>query len=151
VRSQREWRRAWRRPAASVAACVLLGGGLATACTTARSDLGTSTSSCYLALPAANNAVEGHGRLLGVQRYSLTALHQQAPNLYDQLSPNAPGSQRVCVVAFGGKFDTASVHAPRGRSSGLLAVVVSTTPGNHVLGTVILARPPLRFGHSHAG
>jgi hypothetical protein len=151
VRPRGSGRRAWRRHAASVAACVMLGGGLATACTTARSDLGTSTSSCYLALPTAKEAVEGHGRLLGVQRFSLTALHQQAPTLYSQLDSNAPGSQRVCVVDFGGRFDAASVHVARGRSSGLLAVVVSTTPGNHVLGTVILARPPLRFGHSHAG
>jgi hypothetical protein len=150
MRSQGGWRRARRRNTTSVAACLLL-GGLATACTTARSDLGTSTSSCYLALPTATKAVGGHGRLLGVQRFSLTSLHQQAPSLYGQLDPHAPGSQRVCVVAFGGRFDTASVHAARGLSSGLLAVVVSTTPGNHLLGTVILARPPLRFGHSHAG
>ena len=150
MRSRGGWRQAWRRNTASVAACLLL-GGLATACTTARNDLGTSSSSCYLALPTAMKAVGGHGRLLGVQRFSLTSLRQQAPNLYSQLDPHAPGSQRVCVVAFGGQFTAASVQAARGRSSGRLGVVVSTTPGNRVLGTVLLARPPLRFGHPHAG
>jgi hypothetical protein len=29
--------------------------------------------------------------------------------------------------------------------------VVTTTPGNHLLGTVIFRRAPLHFGHSHAG
>ena len=50
-----------------------------------------------------------------------------------------------------GNFTAASVSDPRGRSSGKLAVVVSTTPGNHLLGTVIFTKAPLHFGHSHAG
>jgi hypothetical protein len=126
-------------------------GGFAAGCTTARSDLGTSSSGCYLALPTATKAVEGHGRLLGVDRFTLASLHQTAPRFFAQLDPKGAGSQRICVVAFGGRFDASSVSTPRGRSSGLLAVVVATSPGNHVLGTVILARPPLHFGHSHAG
>jgi len=86
-----------------------------------------------------------------VDRFTLSTLHQQAPRLYEQLDPKGAGSQRICVIAFGGRFKASSVSSPRGRSSGRLAVVVSTAPANHVLGTVILARPPLRFGHSHAG
>jgi len=126
-------------------------GALLTGCTTARSDLGTSSSSCYEALPTATKAVGGHGRLLGVDRFTLSSLHQNAPRFFEQLDPKGSASQRVCVVAFGGQFDASSVSGPHGRSSGHLAVVVSTTPGNHVLGTVILAQPPLHFGHSHAG
>ena len=141
-------RRAWRHGAVSFAACVML-AGIATGCTTARSDLGTSSSSCYLALPAATSAVRGHGRLLGVERFTLSSLRQQAPRFYGQLDPKGAGSQRVCVIAFGGRFDSSSVSSPRGRSSGHLAVVVSTAPGNHVLGTVILARPPLRLSLIH--
>jgi len=38
----------------------------------------------------------------------------------------------------------------RGRSSGRLAVVVSTTSGNHLLGTIIFAKPPLRIGRSES-
>jgi hypothetical protein len=120
-------------------------------CTTARNNLGTSDSSCYLALPTATTAVRAHGHLLGVRQYTLSALRRQAPRLFGDLATTVPASQRVCVVAFGGQFTKATVSDPLGRSSGGLAVVVSTTPGNHLLGTVIFMRPPLHFGHSHFG
>jgi hypothetical protein len=140
----------WRRWAAGAAGCVLLAGVLA-GCTTARSSLGTSDSSCYLALPTATKATGSDGHLLGVQRDSLAALRKQAPHLLRDLATKKPGSQSVCVIAFTGKFTAGSVSDSRGRASGRLAVVVTTTPGNHVLGTVIFKRAPLHFGHSHAG
>jgi hypothetical protein len=120
-------------------------------CTTARSNLGTSDSSCYLALPTATKAIGSHGHLLGVQRDSLATLRKQAPHLLQDLATTAPASETVCLIAFTGKFTAGSVSDPRGRSSGQLAVVVSTTPGNHLLGTVIFTKAPLHFGHSHAG
>jgi len=129
---------------------VLLAGVLA-GCTTARSSLGTSDSSCYLALPAATKAIGGHGRLLGVDLFTLGSLRHKAPHLYKALAPRHDDSERVCVVAFGGVFDQAMVAHPRGRSSGRLAVVVATSPGNDVLGTVIFTRAPLHFGHPHFG
>jgi hypothetical protein len=129
----------------------LLVATLVADCTTARSDLGTSVSSCYLALPTATTAVDGHGHLLGVQRFTVGALKQKAPALYRDLISHPPSSEGVCVVAFGGTFRASEVSDARGRPSGHLAVVVSTTPGNHVLGTVIFAHLPLRFGHTHAG
>jgi hypothetical protein len=89
--------------------------------------------------------------LVGVHRYTLSALRSRAPHLLHALATNVAGSQSVCVVAFAGHFTTATVSDPRGRSSGQLAVVVSTTPGNRVLGTVIFTEAPLHFGHSHAG
>jgi hypothetical protein len=136
------------RATAAVGACVLMAALLA-GCTTARSNLGTSDSSCYLALPTATKAVHSHGRLLGVHRFTLSALHQQAPHLREQLAMDLPASESVCVVAFEGDFTSGSVSEPHGRDAGRLAVVVSTTPGNHVLGTVIFARAPLHFGHFH--
>jgi hypothetical protein len=138
------------RWAAGTAICVLAAAVLA-GCTTARSSLGTSDSSCYLALPTATKAVESHGRLLGVQKFSLSALRKNAPHLLQDLATTAPGSETVCIVAFTGKFTSGSVSDARGRSSGHLAVVVSTTPGNHLLGTVIFTKAPLHFGHSHVG
>jgi hypothetical protein len=36
-----------------------------------------------------------------------------------------------------------------GRSTGTLAVVVVTRPGNKVLGTLILSKLPVRFQHTH--
>jgi hypothetical protein len=121
-----------RRWATGAAGCALMAGFLA-GCTTARSNLGTSDSSCYLALPTATKAVNGHGHLFGVRRYTLSALRKQAPHLVQDLDTKKPGSQSVCVIGF----------------TGDLAVAVSTTPGNHLLGTVIFTRTPLHFGHSH--
>jgi len=148
-------RRGWGRPllkrrlAGGLAGCLLL-AALASGCTSARNSLGTSDSSCYLALPAAERAVHGHGHLEGVHLFSLAALRQKAPHLYRTIAPERVTS-RVCVVAFDGFFTTSSVSDPRGRSAGRLAVVVATTPANRLLGTVIFVRPPLHFGHSHVG
>jgi hypothetical protein len=138
------------RWAARAAGCALLAGVLS-GCTAARSNLGTSDSSCYLALPTATKAIGSHGRLHGVQRFTLSVLRKKAPRLLHDLDTTAPGSETVCLVAFTGNFSAASVTDPRGRSSGKLAVVVSTTPGNHLLGTVIFTNAPLHFGHPHAG
>jgi len=125
--------------------------GVLSSCSSARSNLGTSDSSCYLALPTATKAVEGHGRLLGVHLFDLAALRHRAPRLFEMLATRNGGSQRVCVVAFEGHFEKSNVSKPLGRSSGRLAVVVSTTPANQLLGTVIVTRAPLHFGHPHIG
>jgi hypothetical protein len=140
----------WRQRGRS-AAGLLLVAAVVTGCTTARSDLGTSAGSCYLALPTATKAVGGEGHLLGVQPFTLDSLRRQAPDLYRELPTGYAASTRLCVVAFSGRFDAASVSDARGRSSGDLAVVVSTTSGNHLLGTVIFPKPPLRIGRFEAG
>jgi hypothetical protein len=139
-----------RRLFTGTAGCALLAGLLA-GCTSARSNLGTSDSSCYLALPTATKAVGSHGHLFGVQKFSLSVLRKKAPHLVQDLATKARGSDTVCIIAFTGEFSAGSVSKPHGRASGHLAVVVSTTPGNHLLGTVIFTRAPLHFGHSHAG
>jgi hypothetical protein len=87
---------------------------------------------------------------LGVQGFTLDSLRRKAPDLYRELRTSDPGSTRLCVVAFSGRFDAASVANARGRSSGGLAVVISTTSGKHLLGTIIFAKPPLRIGRSEA-
>jgi hypothetical protein len=137
-----------RRISSVLAGCLLLAGVLA-GCTSARSNLGTTDDSCYLALPAATHAVGAHARFLGVHLFTMSALHQHAPHLYNALATSHASSERVCVVAFEGHFTTSSVAHPRGRTSGRLAVVVARTPSNQLLGTVIFSHAPLRFGHSH--
>jgi hypothetical protein len=89
--------------------------------------------------------------MLGVQLLTLAAIRREAPGLFDDLATRHADSQRVCVVAFAGRFEKGSVSDPSGRSTGRVAVVVSTTPSDQLLGTVILNRAPLRFGHSHFG
>jgi hypothetical protein len=134
----------------ALAGCALV-AGLAAGCTSARSNLGTSDSSCYLALPAAAKAVGPHTRLLGVRLFTLADLRHQAPRLSRQLSSTDSSGQRVCVLAFSGQFTSTSVSQPRGRATGHVAVAVLTSPSNKLLGTVIFERIPLRFSHSHIG
>ena len=130
--------------AVTLAVCVLTG------CASARNSLGTSDSSCYLALPSATRAVGPHSRFIGVHQFTLSSLHQRDPRLFDALAVK-PTSQRVCTIEFGGSFTTASVQKPLGKPSGQFAVVISEAPSNHLLGTVILDHPPLDFAHPHAG
>ena len=84
-------------------------------CTTTRSDLGTSDSSCYLALPTAAEAVHARGHMVGVHRDTLATLRRLAPGLYRQLDSTNHLSEVVCVVAFTGHFTKASVSDPHGR------------------------------------
>ncbi len=125
--------------------CLLVG------CANARSDLGTSDSSCYLALPAATKAVHSHGKLVGVHLYTLATLHKKAPHLFRRLSIQHPSPQRICVFEFTGKFTKEAVARPLGADSGRWAVVVLKTPSNQLVGTVVLSHPPLRFNHTHIG
>jgi hypothetical protein len=125
------------------AVCLLAG------CTSARTNLGTSDSSCYLALPAATKAVGPHSRFIGVHLFTLASLQKRAPRLFDALPSQPASSQRVCALGFVGTFTKTSVSMPLGLDSGSVAVVISKTPSNQLLGTVIFTQEPIRFGHSH--
>jgi hypothetical protein len=139
-----------RRLGVVLAGTLLLTAVLA-GCTSFRSSLGTTDSSCYLALPIASHAVHGKGRLIGIQLYTESSLHKRAPGLSRALSMSAKAQQKICVAAYVGEFTRGSVSQPLGRSSGQLAVVVSETPSNKLLGTVIFRHTPLHFGHPHVG
>jgi hypothetical protein len=131
--------------AAGVALCATLFVG----CSTARTDVGTTDESCYLALPTATKAVGHHGHLEGIRKFTLTNLHSFAPKLYRRVAGRVPAHQAVCVAAFTGHFNADSVSKPLGRQEGILAVSVVTSPGNELLGTLILRRIPVRFSHTH--
>jgi hypothetical protein len=135
----------------AAAAAGLLVVALAAGCTTARSDLGPSDSSCYRALPAATKAIGGHGQLLSVQRFSAATLRRQAPHLLDAVLTGEASSQDVCMIAFKGQFTAATVSHPYGLSSGRLAVVATTTPADHLLGTFVFSRPPFGLGRLNSG
>ena len=124
-----------------------LSATVVTGCTSARTNQGTADESCYLALPTAQKAVGGKGHLAGVRKVSLNTLRGMAPRLYGHLSHDMPGHQTVCLAAYRGHFTKDEVQKPLGRQSGPLAVAVVTTPGNKVLGTLILDRIPVRFQH----
>jgi len=136
--------------ARALATCALV-VFLAVGCTSIRSNLGTSDSSCFLALPAATKAVGPHSRLLGARLISLAGLRREAPKLAAQVSPKGSPKQSLCVLAFSGHFSSTAVSKPHGRSTGEVAVAVLARPSNVLLGTVILKRLPIRFSHSHIG
>jgi hypothetical protein len=118
-------------------------------CSSARVDLGTTDESCYLALPTASKAVGGHGHLAGIRKYRIQDMKNVAPRLYDYLADQAPKTQVICIAGYTGHFTQAMVEKPLGRPMGKLAVVVVTSPGNKVLGTLILEKIPVRFQHTH--
>jgi len=136
--------------ASGVAAC-LLAAGLTAGCTSARSDLGTSDSSCFLALPSATKAAGPHSRFIGVHLYTLSSLQKKVPHLFGLLPSEPASSQRICAIAFSGTFTKTSVSHPLGLASGSVAVVVLKTPSNQLLGTVIFNHTPVGFGHTHTG
>ncbi len=129
----------------------VVAAGLLAGCSAARSNLGTSESACYLAIPTASQALGGHGRLAGVHLFTGASLHHQIPRLSGRLTVPRPGTQRLCVFEYTGSFTTESVAEPLGSPEGRFAVVVVTTPANHLLATVILDHPPYRFDHTHIG
>ena len=131
---------------AAVAGLVVAASLLA-ACSAARTGQGTTAESCYLALPTAAKAVGGHGHLAGVKKYTLSGLRGMAPRLYGRLADDVPKGQDVCVVAYTGHFAASMVSKPLGHPAGKLAVVVVTTPGNKLLGTLVLTKIPVRFQH----
>jgi hypothetical protein len=138
-----------RRRLAAGAGCFLLAVCLLPGCTSARSNLGTTDNSCYLALPAATKAVGPNSRFIGVHLFTLASLRKKAPRLFDALPSQPASSQRVCAIAFVGTFTKTSVSKPLGLASGSVAVVISKTPSNQLLGTFIFNQTPMRFGHSH--
>jgi hypothetical protein len=144
--SIRSVRRAAVWLAAAAALCALVSG-----CASARNALGTANSGCYVALPEASAAVNGAGHLQGVRLVSVASLRHTG-RLY-ALATSEPRRHvsQVCLVAFTGPFRASEVHQPHGRSAGRLAIVVLEYPDNTLLGTIILRRVPLHFGHSHLG
>jgi len=133
-------------------AVAVLGAVSLTGCTSVRNDLGTSSSVCYGALPAATIAVHGEGRLEGVRLVNVSSLRASAPHLYHAAtSIPGPAVRRVCLVAFTGHFTAPGVSLPVGHPRGRLAVVELEYPDNRLLATLLVAGLPVHFGHSHIG
>jgi hypothetical protein len=131
----------------ALAATLVLLASLLSACSSARTDLGTTNESCYLALPTAAKAVGGHGHLEGVRKYTVSGLKSVAPRLYGRLANDVSKKQAVCIAGYTGHFSASKVSKPLGRQTGTVAVAVVTTPANRLLGTLILTKLPVRFEH----
>jgi hypothetical protein len=133
---------------ATVAGLALAGSVLA-GCSAARTDVGTSDETCYLALPTAAHAVGPGAHFVGIRKYEMSSLKGVAPNLYAHMVKTVPPKQAVCIAAYTGHFSSDTVVKPLGRPVGTLAVAVIKTPGNELLGTLILTKIPVRFQHTH--
>jgi hypothetical protein len=132
--------------AACMLAVVVLGG-----CTSARSNLGTSDSPCYLALPAAARAVGPHTRLVSVRLETAKGIEKLSPNLSGTLHLDRASPQRFCVIAFSGRFARQRVAKPEGRSSGPLAVAVLRSPSNKLVATVLFGHGTRTLGAGRTG
>ncbi|MBO0894854.1 MAG: hypothetical protein J2O39_10795, partial [Acidimicrobiales bacterium] len=128
-----------RRGAGALAAVLSL--GLAAGCTASRNVLGTGDSACFQAIPVAADAVGHRGRLVGVHRVKTERLEHLLHTV-----PQHP-HQAVCIVAYRGSFSSEQVTlAPPGRT-GRYAVVVVSSPGNHLVRSYVLEKLPLPFRH----
>jgi len=107
---------------------------------TPRNNLGTASSECIKAIPAATNDVHHKGKPEGVRVVMASRLASRLPRV-------APlGTQRVCLVAFSGDFQPGDVTSAAVQRAGHFAVVVVDTKGK-VLDAYVLDRLPLRFRH----
>jgi hypothetical protein len=133
-----------------------LAAAVLASCTSPRNTLGTTSSPCFRALPVAAKAVHDRGVIEGVNLLSATAIAKRDPRAYDQLKAHfgrkIPG---VCIVVYRGSFTATQVEEPRGRApasgTGRFAVVVVTSPGNELLGTLVVNRLDYRTRHSRIG
>jgi hypothetical protein len=137
-----------RRGGAFVAG-LLLAGSVLVGCSAARTDVGTTDETCYLALPTAAHAVGSHAHFVGIRKYTLASLKGVAPRLYRYLIVSTSPRASVCVAGYTGHFTSATVSKPLGRSSGTLAVAIIKWPSNDLVGTLILNKIPVRFQHTH--
>ena len=126
-------------------------GSVLSACTSARSSLGTGDSSCFLDLPTAAQAVHNHGQFVGIHLFSLSHLRSTAPHLVAKLKAADISPPHLCVAAYKGEFSSNQVEKPLGHVSGHLAIVVVDAATTHLLATVIIKQVPLHFGHPHLG
>ena len=140
--------RGLRRVGATVAGLALAGSVLA-GCSAARTDVGTTDETCYLALPTAAHAVGPGAHFVGIRKYEMSSLKGVAPKLYARMIKTVAPKQAVCIAAYTGHFSSDTVVKPLGRPVGTLAVAVIKTPGNELLGTLILTKIPVRFQHTH--
>jgi hypothetical protein len=120
-------------------------------CTSARDTLGTNASPCFDALVIAANAVHHTGSFAGVHLLSFTKIGSDA-HIQSVLSARAGSKVRdVCVVSYKGTFRFDHVERPLGKPPaggvGRYAIIIVSQPQNHLLGTVVRATQPLRFGH----
>ncbi|MGH9068506.1 MAG: hypothetical protein ACRD0J_13620 [Acidimicrobiales bacterium] len=141
-------------------AIAALAGSLAAGlggCAAPHSSLGTPSSRCFKALPAAERAVHHQGRLLGIRLSSTTKVVKLAQRLgwsagsvtpSELPGPPASTVRPLCVAAFKGRFNPDQVAgAWAGSTAGSYAVVVVSPSGDGPVRSFVVAHLPVHFHH----
>jgi hypothetical protein len=151
----------------------------AAGCASARNGLGTSSAVCFQAIPVGRSALGKPAPLrtttsessdvnqkpgpnpvfVGVRSASLKDVDQfgETHQYVETMLEKANGGpiRGLCLVAFRGSFDPATVHdllgnvPPSGQRT--FAIVVVSEPTNRLLGTFIRSREPISFTHYSVG
>ena len=132
------------RLAVMVASFAVAIGALTSSCAGASAGLGTSSSTCFSALPASFGAVGHHSRLLGVRLLPATKIRRFIPDL-----PASKGGD-LCVLAFQlpdsrGQF---VVKKFDDRIEGKFELVIYSLATKKVLTTRRRPALPIRFAHA---
>jgi hypothetical protein len=113
-------------------------------CGGARNSLGTPSSACFRALPAAQDAVQRKGKLVGVRKISTHNLQKRLPA---DTKLAAVKSKDLCAFAFHGTYTPSDVPLATNKRSGSYAIVCVTVGSRQVVAAFILDRTPTRFTH----
>jgi hypothetical protein len=139
------------RRAAAALLCGSLSAVTLVGCTSARDTLGTSASTCFEAIATAGTAVHHRGTFAGVRLVSFNQFGTDVRLRDEFVALFGKNVHDVCVVSYRGTFTVGQVEHPLGPAPdggvGHFAIVVVSKPQNRLLGTVIRATQPLRFGH----
>lgn len=131
-----------RGPRALLGAAVIALALSLSGCSARGASLGTTSSPCFHALPAAAAAVGHEGRFLGVRLVAASRLTRRVP------AARALGKDKVCLIGYQGAYQPGQVELPLQEVSGSYAVVAVNPAGSKVLGTLLLRHLPLAFRHN---
>jgi hypothetical protein len=119
---------------------LLAAAAVSLASCTPRNALGTGSTVCIRAIPAAADEVHHKGRPEGVREVNAASLAARIPEV-------APlGKQTVCLVAFSDTFEPGDVTHAKEQRAGRYALVV-VDHHQRVVVSFVLDRLPLRFRH----
>jgi hypothetical protein len=122
-------------------AVALTAASSATGCAGARSTLNTTASACFKALPAADAAVHGKGRLVGVRQLDTTELARRLPEAA------ALGHRQLCGVAYEANYGSGDVAGTDTSRAGRFALVLVDHQGHQVVAAYVVDQLPMRFSH----
>ena len=127
----------WQSIGTAAAGAIAL---LTVACGAPRISLNTRASTCFRALPAAEEAVHGKGRLVGVRLVETGDLAHKVPEAA------ALGHRRLCGVAYRADYSAGEVTGVAADHGGRYAIVL-VDQDQHVVAAFVVDGLPMRFTH----